>query len=148
MRSNLKEITKIIPLSIINLFNLNQKSKIITKTTILMFQLGPHFPQNSPKINLQIIIKQNLTQWLQAKMFKNMMIIRVMSQRILLLIIHKSLMSFLNIKRNQISIINSNTNTILKIKWFRRTNFNRLRKRLKGSKMTLWSWICQIWKTH
>jgi hypothetical protein len=148
MRSNLKEITKITPLSIINLFNFNQNSKIIPKTMILMLQLGPHFPLNSPKINPQILIKLNLILWWQETSFKKMMIIRVMSQRILQLIILKSIMSFLNIKRNQISIINSNTSTILNIKWFKRTNFNRLRKRLKVSKMTLWSWIYQIWKTH
>jgi hypothetical protein len=147
MRSNLKEITKITPLSIINLFNFNQNSKIIPKTTILMLQLGPHFPLNSPKINPQIIIYLNLSLWWQQRSFKKMMIIRVMSQRILHLIILRSIMYFLNINRSKISIINRNMSTILNNKWLRITNFKR-RKSLKGRMMTLWNWTCQIWNRH
>jgi len=147
MRSNLKEITKTTPLSIINLFNLNPNSKIILKMRSLIFQLVPLFPPNNPKINLKIIINKSLRLWTTAKSIKRTMFIQVMFQRILHLIILKSIMFFLNINRNKNSIINRNLNTILINKWFRRTNFNR-RKRLKGTMMTLWNWICQIWNRH
>ena len=147
MRSNLKEITKTIPLSIINLYNLNPNSKIITKTRSHIIQLVPRFPPNSPKINLQIIISQSLSLWSQAKNFKMTMIMQVMFQRILHLIILRSIMYFLNINRSKISIINRNMSTILNNKWLRITNFKR-RKSLKGRMMTLWNWTCQIWNRH
>ena len=147
MRSNLKEITKT-PLSIINLFKLNSNSKIIRKTMNLMFQSAQLFQPNSLRINLKIVISESLILWLQATSFKMTMIIQVMFQRIMHLIILKSILSFLNINKNQISIINTNTSTILNSKWLRRTfNFNRVRKRLK-SWMTLWNWICQTWNRH
>lgn len=144
MKSNLTEITKT-PL-LINLFSLNPTIKIIKKTTKknLILQSLPRFLPNNHKINLAITISQSLNPWCLPKSFKTMMIIQVIFQRIILITIYRSIMSILNIKRNQNSSINSITSIIKDSKCFKRINFNRVRKRSK-SKMILWNWTCQIW---